>query len=257
VRRAAEAGVTVLGLTDHDTIGGCAAVQRACQAEHITFVPGIEITSVVEGADVHVLGYFIDIESANLLAFLDAQRADRATRVRRIVERLAHEGIDLDGEEILKPGRDDPSKSPGRPWVARALVASGHASTSDEAFARWLGRGRPAYVPRTGSRPEEVFDRIHAAGGVASLAHPALIGHDEWLPGFSSAGLDALEAYHFDHDASTTGRYLEVARRLALAVSGGSDFHGDESHGARHPGAVCLPPEAFDRLARVKVDRGY
>jgi len=257
VRLASEAGVTVLAVTDHDTTGGCGEAKRASEAAGIAFVPGIEITAVVDGADVHVLGYFVDVESAGLAAFLETQRADRAARVRRIVERLAQSGIELDAEAILKPGREDPSRSPGRPWVARALVSAGHVSTSDEAFERWLERGRPAFVPRTGFRPEQVVEEIHAARGVASLAHPVLVGHDEWLPGLASAGLDAIEAYHSDHDARTTAHYLEIARRLGLAVTGGSDFHGDESHGPRRPGTVCLPRVEFDRLARVKADRGY
>jgi hypothetical protein len=102
-----------------------------------------------------------------------------------------------------------------------------------------------------------VFERLHAAGGVASLAHPVLLGRDEWIPALAAAGLDALEAYHSEHDAWTTKRYVEMAGRLGLAVSGGSDYHGDSSHGPVAPGSTSLPRAEFDRLARVKVDRGY
>jgi 3',5'-nucleoside bisphosphate phosphatase len=257
VERAAAAGVTVLAVTDHDTVAACAAAAAACAARGITFVHGIEVTAVVGEADVHVLGYFVDAGSEPLLAFLTEQRGHRSTRVRQMVERLGTLGIVLDADEILRPGRDDPGKAPGRPWVARALVAAGHVKSTDEAFRRWLGRGCPAFVPRIGARPEEVFAKIHAAGGVASLAHPLLVGHDEWLPGFAAAGLDALEAYHSEHDVWTTRRYLELARTLALAVSGGSDYHGDASHGPGAPGSVSLPRPEFDRLARVNTDRRY
>jgi 3',5'-nucleoside bisphosphate phosphatase len=257
VDRAATAGVTVLSVTDHDTLAGSAAAAAACAERSIRFVSGIEVTAVLDDADVHVLGYFVDTESPALLAFLVEQRRHRADRVRAMVERLASHGIALNADDILRPGVEDTGKSPGRPWVARALVAAGHVATTDEAFHRWLGRGRPAFVPRIGARPESVFERIHAAGGVASLAHPVLVGRDEWIPEFAAAGLDALEAYHSEHDPWTTRRYVEMAGRLGLAVSGGSDYHGDSSHGPSAPGSVSLPRAEFDRLARVKVDRGY
>jgi 3',5'-nucleoside bisphosphate phosphatase len=247
VADAAAAGVTVLSVTDHDTVAAAATAGRLCAATGIEFVPGIEITAVVDGADVHVLGYFIDTESPELAAFLAEQRRIRIDRLRQIVDRLAAAGIVLDADAILRPALADPSTAVGRPWIARALVSGGHVATHDEAFAQWLTPGRPGFVPRLGASPPEVFGRIHAAGGLASLAHPVLIGHDEWLPEFAKAGLDALEAFHSDHDPSTTRHYLDMARQLELAVTGGSDYHGDPSHGGP-PGSVSLPREAFDRF---------
>lgn len=248
VSRAAAAGVDVLAVTDHDTVAGCGPASEACAAAGLEFVPGIEITSVVEGADVHVLGYFVDIQSASLQTFLSEQRRRRVDRVHQMVERLAEQGITLDAEAILRPGLADPTKAVGRPWIARALLAAGHVASTREAFDKWLARGRPAFVPRVGAAPEEVFARIHDAGGVASLAHPLLVGRDEWIPGFAAAGLDALEAYYVAHDAPATERYLALAGRLGLAVSGGSDYHADESHGATRPGTTELPRHEFDRL---------
>jgi len=252
VARAAAAGITVLSVTDHDTTGGCDAASTACSAAGIEFVPGIEITAVRQGGDVHVLGYFVDSHSRPLLAFLARQREQRIARVRLMIERLAQQGIVLNADAILQPGIDDPSKAAGRPWIARALVAAGHVQTTDEAFDRWLARGRPAFVPREGASPAEVFAQIHAARGVASLAHPALIQRDEWLDEFAADGLDAIEAYHTDHDPDATSRYLAEARRLNLAVSGGSDYHADDSHGASSLGSVSLPREEYERLAQRK-----
>src|SRR5262249_13541269 len=125
---------------------------------------------------------------------------------------------------------------------------NGHAGTTREAFDRWLGRGRPAFVPRQAPRPEDVFARIHEADGIASLAHPGLLGRDEWIPGLAQQGLDGLEAYHTEHSREATEHYLRLADQLGLAVSGGSDYHADHSHGAAAPGAVSLPREAYDRL---------
>jgi hypothetical protein len=248
VRRAAAAGVQVLAVTDHDTMGGCDESSAACADAGLEFVPGIEITAVCDAADVHVLGYFIDTRSAALQAFLATQRKNRIDRVRQMIDRLAAHGIALDADAILAPGVADTAKAAGRPWIARAMVAAGHAASTDDAFARWLSRGRPAFVPRSGAAPEEVFARIHDAGGIASLAHPGLVGRDEWLDGFARAGLDALEVYHTDHDEAAVARYAAAARQLGLAVSGGSDFHGDATHGATSPGTVSLPREDYETL---------
>jgi predicted metal-dependent phosphoesterase TrpH len=246
VARASAVGITTLAVTDHDTVGGCEAAAAACRADGLEFVTGIEITAVHDGIDVHVLGYFIDVASSALHAFLAEQRRRRVDRVRRMIERLSQLGIALDRDAILAPALDDPRTSAGRPWIARALVAGGHAGTTDEAFERWLGRGRSAFVPREGAEPVEVFDRIHRASGIASLAHPALIGRDEWIVEFARQGLDALEAYHGEHAAEATAHYLALAERLGLAVSGGSDYHAD-THGS-DLGSVTLPLDLFERL---------
>jgi predicted metal-dependent phosphoesterase TrpH len=256
VAAAAAAGLRVISITDHDTVAGLGAAAAACETRGLELVPGIEITAVRDGADVHVLGYFFDPASAVLLDFLAAQRLRRADRVREIVRRLASLGIALDADAILAPGLSDRGKAPGRPWIARALVAAGHAATTNEAFDRWLATGRPAFVPREAASPAEVFAEIHRAGGIASLAHPGLVGHDEWIPGFVSEGLDAVEAYHSDHDEADTARYLAFAAGLGVPVSGGSDYHADPAHGAGGPGSVTLPPAAFERLKQCAATRG-
>jgi len=248
VARASAGGVTVLAVTDHDTVAGCAAVEAACSAAGIDFVTGIEITAVHGDSDVHVLGYFFDPDSKNLLAFLAEQRLVRINRVRDMIDKLRAFDISLDADEILRPAVEDSTRAAGRPWVARALVSAGHVASTDEAFDKWLATGRPAYVARSGASPEDVVQRIHDAGGLASLAHPVLVGHDEWLPALAAAGLDALEAYHSEQDDITTARYLTIADGLGIAVSGGSDFHGDPSHGPGQPGQVSLPPERYERL---------
>ena len=245
---AAAAGVSTLGLTDHDTVGGCAATAEACARLGVAFVPGIEITAVVDERDVHVLAYFFDLESPALHRFLAEQRVRRVERVREMFSRLARHGIHLDGEAILAPGLADSTVAVGRPWIARALVTAGIVSNVNDAFTYWLGRGRPAFVPRVGASPEDVFVRVHEAGGLSSLAHPVLVEHDDWIPRFAEAGLDALEVYHSDHDAAATARYLRIARELGLLVTGGSDFHGDAAHGGRGPGSVTLPREHWDAL---------
>ena len=250
VARAAAAGVTVLAVTDHDTMGGCEAAAAACAEAGVTFVTGIEITAMRGDQDVHVLGYFINVAAPGLHAFLSEQRRRRIDRLRQMVTKLAALGIELDTEMILQPALEDPRKSAGRPWIARALVAGGHVASTGEAFDRWLVRGKPAFVPRLGASVAEVIARIHDANGIASLAHPGLVGHDEWIGGLVSEGLDALEAYHSEHDSAATARYAAMASALGIAVSGGSDFHGDPTHGPREPGAVSVPRDAYETLVR-------
>ena len=254
VARASAAGVTVLSVTDHDTLASCGAAATACASAGIDFVAGIEVTAVDQFGDIHVLGYFVDPGSHPLQTFLTGQRQLRATRVRAIVDRLAALGLVLDADTVLRPSVEDPSRAPGRPWVARALVAAGHVSTTGEAFDRWIARGRPAFVPRTGASPAEVVRHLHDAGGIASLAHPVLVGPQAvagkaaWIAALAASGLDAIEAFHSEQDAVATNRYLALAVGLGIGVSGGSDFHGDPQHGPAAPGAVSLPPEHFDRL---------
>jgi hypothetical protein len=251
VARAATAGVRVLGVTDHDTVAACHPASAACRSAGIEFVPAIEITAVRDGLDVHTLGYFIDVDLPALTAFLGEQRMRRVNRLHEIGERLRRFGIRLDLDAIVQPAVVDRDKAVGRPWIARAMVKAGHVSTVAEAFDRWLAPGRPAFVPRVAASPEEVIDRIHEAGGVASIAHPGLLGRDEWLPGLVGAGLDAIEVYHPDHDPATTARYLDMAAALGVAVSGGSDYHADESHGGL--GSVSLPQEAYQGLIRAEL----
>lgn len=255
MERAVRAGVRVLAVTDHDTVAGLTRAADACRTAGIEFVPGIEVTAMVNGLDVHVLGYFIDHASPGLLAFLAQQRRSRTDRVRLMVERLRTLGFDLDPDAILQPALADTSTSAGRPWIARALVEAGHVPDISAAFDRWLGAGRPAFVPRNAPPPAVVIARIHEADGIASLAHPGLLKHDEWIPDFTAAGLDALEVFHSEHGDADVARYDALADRLGLAKSGGSDFHGDNVHHVPHPGAISLPQKDYDRLKAKSTPR--
>jgi predicted metal-dependent phosphoesterase TrpH len=254
VREAWMAGIRVLAVTDHDTTAAIADVGRAAAQFGLTHVPGIEITAVDQGRDVHVLGYFFDFASPPLVECLARQRTVRRDRVRAIGARLARAGRPLDVERLLAEA--PPLRAVGRPAVAAALVAAGHARTTHEAFDQWLVEGRPAWVPREGPGVREVADLLHGAGGISSLAHPVLYGRDKDIPRWREAGLDAIEVWHSEHDATTSARYLEIARRLDLLATGGSDFHGDHPAGPvrrcpRLLGRVTLPNAEFARIEKV------
>ncbi len=247
VDRAVAAGLTTMAVTDHDTTASIDEATQLAGTHGIRVVPGIEITAVDDGRDVHMLAYFIEHHDAELQTFLAAQRDLRITRVRDVASRLAAHGVPIDVEALLARARVKPGTAIGRPWLARALVRAGHATSVADAFDRWLGQGQPAYVPRTGPSPFDVLDVVHRTGGVVSFAHPGVTKKDALLAPLAAAGLDAIEVYHSDHAPDVRERYRVMAETLGVAVSGGSDFHGTGETRATL-GAVWLPPHEFAAL---------
>jgi 3',5'-nucleoside bisphosphate phosphatase len=249
VTRAWQAGLRTIAITDHDTVAGIPEAQHVGAELGVRVIAGIEITAVHEERDIHVLGYFVDPACEDLLAFLTRQRLDRVARVREMAGRLGALGMPIDADALLAPFALQPGRSVGRPAVARALVDAGHVPTMSAAFDTLIGAGRSAFVPRRGATPGAVVAVIHSAGGVASLAHPGLIRRDDMIPQLVSADLDALEVYHSDHSPEDVARYRAIALQHSLAVTGGSDFHGESRHPRATLGAVTLPSEEFERLA--------
>ena len=219
------------------------------------FVPGIEITAIHDGRDVHMLGYFIDPENQAFAEFLQRQRVDRVRRLNEMVDRLAEIGKPINREKVL--AKKEAGGSLGRPMVARALVKAGHVSDMRQAFDELIGEGKPAFVPRVGPQPSEVVTIVASAGGVASLAHPGLLKRDDLIPLLVEAGLPALEAFHSDHDPETTNHYLAMAERYGLAVSGGSDYHGEPIRRRSAFGKIGLPVEHFERLSARAGKKGH
>ena len=227
VARASQARLTTISVTDHDTVAALTDVTAAARSANIRVVPGIEITSIDEGRDVHVLGYFFNPASATLGTFLEGQRALRVARVREIGIRLSTLGMPIEVDAVLQAAANRPGSSVGRPQLARALVAAGYVESVQDAFDQWLATGQPAFVRRTGPSPATVITVIHEAGGVASFAHPGVTRRDALIPALVERGLDAIEVYHSDHAPEDERTYLSLATRLGVLISGGSDFHGD------------------------------
>jgi predicted metal-dependent phosphoesterase TrpH len=247
VDRAAAAGVTVMAVTDHDTTAAVREAQALGRARGIEVVPGIEVTAVEDGRDVHVLGYVLDVEEEGFAAFLRVQRGHRVERVRAIGARLAELGMPVDVQPLVERAGQNTGESIGRPLIARLLIDAGYVADSREAFDRWLAHGRPAFVARTGPSPEDVIAVIHGARGLASLAHPALTKIDDRIEALRGTGLDAIEVFHSEHGDAEVERYRRTARELSLLMTGGSDFHGDPAHGFE-PGTATLPPPEWQRL---------
>ena len=243
------AGITTFAVTDHDTVAAVATVSKLALDAGLTFVPGIEITAVDGARDVHVLGYFIDPVCPALLAFLEGSQRDRLRRGRRMCEQLTAAGAPLEFESLQSEFPGAGGRVITRPIVADALVKAGHVATRQEAFDRFLADGRPGYVPRIGASPADVVSMIRSAGGLASLAHPGATGRDDLIGPLVDAGLDAIECFHSDHSAAETSRYLALADKHGLAVSGGSDFHGVGTRRAASFGRIGLPAEHYVTLA--------
>jgi predicted metal-dependent phosphoesterase TrpH len=248
VQAAVRSRLATLSVTDHDTVAALDRVAAACERAGIEWVPGIEITAIREEVDVHVLGYFFDHRSPVLTAFLDAQVTDRRRRVREMIAKLETLGVHVDADEVLGGHGGLDAKWIGRPLLARALVRAGHVRSTREAFDLYLAEDGAAWIPRRAPSPEDVVELIHRVGGIASLAHPGLMGHDEWIPPMAAASLDAIEVYYIEHSPEMTVHYRVLAERLGLSMSGGSDYHGDPSHGPARPGSMSLPERAYAEL---------
>ena len=214
-----------------------ARARPACAAAGIEFIPGTELTAEQDGNELHLLGYFIDTQNPRLLAQIARFQAVRQNRIREMVVRLNQLSVPLVAERVFALAN---CRSPGRPHVARALVQAGLCRSLDEAFERFLKKNRPAWVPKFKMGASEAIDLIHHAGGVAVLAHPGLNRTDDVIPYLVQAGLDGIECFHTKHSTATAERYLEVADRHHLLVTGGSDCHG-LSKGKPLIGTVKLP----------------
>ena len=248
VRAAHAAGLTVIAVTDHDTVAGVPDARAAAQSFGMTLVPGIEVTAVHGGRDLHILGYFVEIDDGRFAAFLARQRADRRRRLDRMVERLAALGAPVARPLPGETGND--ATAVGRPHVARALVEAGHAASIADAFERFVGADGPAFVPRAGASPAETIAEIAAAGGLASLAHPGKSLSDVALIArLIEAGLTAIEVHHPDHTSEHVAYYQGLVGDRGLLATGGSDYHGPGSGRTDALGQVTLPARDYAALA--------
>jgi hypothetical protein len=248
VHRAYEAGIRTMSVTDHDTMAGFAPAKRAAEPLGMTVVPGIEITSVHRGKDVHVLAYFLSESAPGLQDLLSAQRKQRVDRAIEIANRLARLGAPIDVQPFIEAASAPGGKAIARPQIAQALIAAGHVGSVAEAFDKFLGEDSPAYVPHSGASPSDVVALVTTGGGVASLAHPGYRPQDEIIPGLVDAGMAAIEVFHSSHDAAAQAHYQGIAERHNLLVTGGSDYHGEGTRRAEFFGVVNLPHEHFDAL---------
>ena len=221
-------GLAAVALTDHDTVEGLAEAQAAADGVGVRLVQGCELSCEVGSASMHLLVYFLSDGPGPLQDRLAGLQAARADRNRRIVDVLQAHGLDVTLEEILtEAGRG----SVGRPHVAGVLLRKGYVESVQDAFDRWLGNGKPAYLDRERLLPAEAIALAHASGAVTVLAHPTSLGYEaaeleKFVAGLAADGLDGLECEYGRYSPDTRARLRALAERHGLAVTGGSDYHG-------------------------------
>ncbi len=239
-------GFSAVALTDHDTMEGCPRMAAACVTHGIEFVPGSELTCEHERQELHILGYFLDTANEKLCTALAKFQEVRVNRIREMVARINALGVKLDVQMVFDIAN---CRAPGRPHIGRALVQLGICSGMDEAFDRFLKKGKPAWMPKYRMTAAEAIDLIHQAGGLASLAHPGLYRADHVIPGLVAAGMDGLECFYTKHSTPIMEHYMLIADKHRLLVTGGSDCHG-MNKGQPLIGSTKLPYQFVELLKK-------
>lgn len=245
VEQAQKAGLKTIAITDHDVIDGIALAIKKGEEAGVEVIPGIEFTTEAFDTEIHILGYFIDYRSPKLIEAITKIQKGRIDRIYKICEKLKGLGVNLEPKKILKLAGN---KAPGRPHVARALVAQGYVKNFREAFGKYIDFHGPAYVSHYKLSPEEAVKLVTAARGVAVYAHPAVSNCDKIIPDLMVVGLAGIEVYYTGHNQSQTQHYLNLARKNGLLVTGGSDYHGFRSGREVELGELAIPDELVDKL---------
>lgn len=252
IERAKAKGLAALGITDHDTVAALAEALEEGKRQHIEIVPGVEISSVHEGKDVHVLGYYIDIQDQVFLERLEELREVRGRRNKIIIARLNELGIDITLEEV-EERKKEKAGNIGRPHMAELLMEKGVVSSMKEAFDKYLGSTGAAYVNPPRISPQEAIDIIQAAGGVAVLAHPGLYKNPKLVKSLIEHGLQGIEVYHPDNGEDDMRLYGALADEHNLVKTAGSDFHGTRNDEIFHAdlGARTITMDTVCRLREL------
>jgi predicted metal-dependent phosphoesterase TrpH len=238
VLAARDAGLQALALTDHDTVEGIAAAREAAERLGMELVPGVELSAYEASEEIHVLGLHLALleEMRDALAIFRLARRERAEGIVRLLNGL---GVRITFEDVLAVARD---AAIGRPHIARAMVENGWAMDLRDAFDRYLGAGRPAYLDKRRITIPEAIELIHRCGGIAVLAHPSHDATHDRIERLAAMGLDGIEVIHPSLSGDDRARLLSLTKHLNLVPSGGSDSHGS-ADGVRVVGAMKVPGE--------------
>lgn len=254
VELASRQGISVLGITDHDTLDGVAGARLTHRQFGVQVVAGVELSTTVTGGEVHILGYFVDESDAELKETLAGFAQGRRTRIERVIQKLQAIGIPLHADEVLSHAD---AGSIGRPHVARALIDLGVVTTTDEAFDQYLRRDRPGWVPRDPFTPEDAVKLLADHGAIPVLAHPySSKAVKETIRTLLPAGLAGIEVFYGEYTARQHRDLLAVADAFDLIPTGGSDFHGPGFREGRELGTVEIPAYVWDRLHQAAAERG-
>jgi len=253
VDEAVAKGLTALALTDHDTLGGLPKFEEACRAKGMIGIPGVEISIEFKPGTLHVLGYFTDAGNAPFAAALEDLRDGRESRNLKILQKLNELGCDLSWEDVASLAGEDVV---GRPHFAQAMIAKGFVKTKEDAFDRYLAKGKAAYLDRTRLTVTDSIRLIHGAGGIAVLAHPSTLKVSRVelhriVSELAAEGLDGIEAWYSEHTQDQQKAFAKLAEELGLILTGGSDFHGTSNPEIRLGqgfGNLNVPDELLEAL---------
>ena len=245
VSKAHRRGIKVLAITDHDSVSGYEPGKKTSDELGIRLIPGVELSVQFHRRELHVLGYGFDNSHEALQEYLGYFVEKREQRAEAIVDQLYKMGFRLDYDTIRS---NNPDAAIGRPHIARALVEAGYVKNTGRAFAKYLGDGRPADVPKELPYAQKAIEMLHKAGGIAILAHPGHWVSDREINDLQLVGLDGIEIIHPSHTAMLTDFYARVADKLSLIPSGGSDFHGKRADDEYNFGKIGLTHEQFQRF---------
>ena len=240
VEHAYKAGLAAISIVDHDSVNAMEAAISAGKKYGVEVIPGVELSSEFEGQELHILGYFIDWHDRQFQDELLTIQEARVGRAKRILERLRDLNINISYNTIIVIA----GGAVGRTHIAQAMLDRNYVRTVQEAFEKYLGISRPAYVGKYPLSPAEAIRMIQRVGGVSALAHPVFARTDEVLPELVDQGLQAIEAYHSKHDVAATRHFEQLAKKYDLLIVGGSDAHGREVP----VGAVRIPYEFVEKL---------
>jgi predicted metal-dependent phosphoesterase TrpH len=240
-------GLSVIALTDHDTVSGVAPALAAARVfPELTVIPGVELSTDVPQGEVHILGYFIDYTDGELLARLERMRNSRRERAQAMIAKLRDLGVIIDWSRVQEVAGEG---SVGRPHLAQAMLEKGYVASLREAFDSYLGRGGPAYVERRKLTPAAAVELVLRVKGLPVLAHPLTVSDPESLViELKAAGLVGIEAYYKDYSAADIGELLSLAERHHLVVTGGSDYHGLDNESEVMIGGAPVPLSAAEHL---------
>ena len=249
VSAAAERGLGAVAITDHDCVAGLGEALASGAELGVEVIPGVEVSSYLGAVEVHILGYFLDYGSPALLRALLNFQEERVARLHKMVKKLDNLGIGIDPEKVMAVAG---SGAVGRPHLARALVDNGYASSVKDAFRRFVGDRAPAYVRRMRIPPREAVRIIREGGGIPVLAHPGGMGNDGIITSLIADGIEGIEVYYSTHSPSAVRRYLGMARKLGLVITGGSDYHGSMKGETVSVGDFGIDRELYERLLEYR-----
>jgi predicted metal-dependent phosphoesterase TrpH len=247
---AVAAGLHVISIADHDTTSGIGEALEAQKSYEIIVVPGVEISASHPEGEVHILGYWMDYDDPDFQAFLDKPRSSRMHRIVEMCQRLTDIGLEVQPEEVyeVKGGKE----GVGRPHLAKVMVEKGYVNDMEEAFERYLRKGRPAYVKRVKYTTAQTIAMIHRCGGISVIAHPGLLQDDGLIDGLIEEGAMGIEVLCHEHDRAAVERYSEMADRHGLLKTGGSDYHGDLLEKPFHLGDLEVPYQFYLDLEEAR-----